>query len=916
MGNRVHITASNWQLLSPLVDDALALEPEARSAWLDAQTQLSEAVHAQLAELIAVANAPETNTVLRTLPSLAADPTTSAPPMTARSAGDVVGVYTLLRVIGRGGMAEVWLARRNDGAYERDIALKLPLSHLPLNHATERLLRERNVLAVLEHPSIARLYDAGVTLDGQPFLAMEYVEGESIRDYADHRQLGLLARCKLVLQVLDALQYAHQHLVVHRDLKPGNILVRADGRVALLDFGIAKVLEATDHCAEQTELTRAAGNALTLAYAAPEQLLGEAVTTGVDIYSAGIVLFELLTGHRPFHGAEHNSATLLRAMEGVARASFERKDIDAAARHGAASARVWQQAYAGDLAAICARALRREPAERYASALSFREDLIRYFNHEPVLARGGAMSYYWRKFVERNRMVLAISLAALLLTSALAIHGWRKNEALQQRSSQLAMLDRVLTSVFDGMTPSAGESRHFTGKELADRAAAVLLAGPATTSDSRGDVTRLVAKLYLNVGALEDGIRLLEIERADARTALDVRREASALCALTNAYTQTKRAARALELLLEMRPRARAVISEPDALLAEIDFQIGETHHDLGDIPQATLFAERARAHLRLLDDEPKALLVDILAFEARLARRRGDLQAAAAALTEARLHVAAANTNVSQRWALSNELLAVEVSAGHYKEAAAVGTALMAEFAGRLAPDDAWNFPVALQLALALMRSGQMNQAAALVERVKTQSANHPGDYLYRARIIEAQIALYRGQSKVAAESFRALLAERDNANGTADTERTRRFLALSLLQQDDTEGALSLLKTAESRQMLMPASNQADLALTRAVIGAALIRDNDLSGARRSLSAAESVLRQSRGDAHYGTLLAQGYLALLDATPENSTARYAIADRIDAELGWQFGASTLANLLRSATPLNAGNSSLPALL
>ena len=311
----MQITASNWQLLSPLVDEALALAPEARSAWLDAQTQLSEPVHTQLAELIAVADAPETNALFRILPNLATAPQSADFNRSARAPGNTIGAYTLLRPLGRGGMAEVWLARRNDGAYERDIALKLPLAHLPANHAAERLMRERNVLATLEHPAIARLYDAGIAADGQPFLAMEYVEGENIIDYANHAKLDLRDRCKLMLQVLGALHYAHQHLVVHRDLKPSNILVRADGRVTLLDFGIAKVMGESDGLAHETELTRSVGNALTIAYAAPEQLLGESVTTATDLFSAGVVLFELLTHQRPFKNAETSAMGLVLAME-------------------------------------------------------------------------------------------------------------------------------------------------------------------------------------------------------------------------------------------------------------------------------------------------------------------------------------------------------------------------------------------------------------------------------------------------------------------------------------------------------------------------------------------------------------------------------------------------------------------------
>ena len=212
--------------------------------------------------------------------------------------GEHVGPYRVLSLLGRGGMGSVWLAQRDDGLFTRQVALKLVHLALADRSVIERFSREREILAALIHPNIARLYDAGVTADGQPYIALQYVAGVPITAYCDQHRFDLRTRLRLFLQVLSAVQYAHANLIIHRDLKPSNILVTTDGQVQLLDFGIAKFLSAGE--ARETELTGLSGRALTPEYAAPEQITGAAVTTSCDVYSLGVILCELLTGKRPY----------------------------------------------------------------------------------------------------------------------------------------------------------------------------------------------------------------------------------------------------------------------------------------------------------------------------------------------------------------------------------------------------------------------------------------------------------------------------------------------------------------------------------------------------------------------------------------------------------------------------------------
>ena len=302
------LDVSNWAEVSLLLDKALALPPAEREPWLRSLDGEHATHRETLRELLSHAASVETGDFLATLPRLGEPADTAA--LSEPAAGDSVGPYRLVRELGSGGMGSVWLAERADGALKRNVALKLPRMAWARGLA-ERMGRERDILATLEHPNIARLYDAGVDRHGRPFLALEYVEGRPIDVVANDRALDVAERIGLLLQVCTAVAFAHARLVVHRDLKPGNILVTAEGNVRLLDFGIAKLMQGGS--AKETHLTQWAGRALTLDYASPEQIKGEPIGTASDVYSLGVVAFELLTGSRPYRlkrGSEKCSYTL------------------------------------------------------------------------------------------------------------------------------------------------------------------------------------------------------------------------------------------------------------------------------------------------------------------------------------------------------------------------------------------------------------------------------------------------------------------------------------------------------------------------------------------------------------------------------------------------------------------------------
>lgn len=480
------LQADDWPALSALLDQALALPASERDAFVDALDGDHAARREVLRTLLARAPALETNDLLGTLPpgvQLAALPASGAP-----APGTEVGPYRLIEELGVGGMGAVWLAERRDGSPRRQVALKLPRLGWDPSLAA-RSLRERDILAALEHPHIARLYDAGLDELGRPYLAMEYVQGQPIDAWCDARRLSLAARVDLMGQVADAVAYAHRRLVVHRDLKPSNILVTGDGQVRLLDFGIARLL---DPGAAQAGDTTLAAPAFTVSYASPEQLQGLPLATSSDIYSLGVVAHELLCGARPFdHLTERGMARVqaILAAEPVLPSRLVPTATQAAARAGTPAS--LQRALRGDLDAILLRALARLPEHRYPSAEALADDLARWRDGRPVAAQRPRPAYLLRKFVSRHRLAVAGSAAAaaaLVVTAGVAVL-----QGLQaQEQAQRAQASRdFLIKLFGRADPELRGGRPATVRELlepAEREAAQLPAAQqrevlATLSD-------------------------------------------------------------------------------------------------------------------------------------------------------------------------------------------------------------------------------------------------------------------------------------------------------------------------------------------------------------------------------------------------------------------------------------------------
>jgi eukaryotic-like serine/threonine-protein kinase len=424
-----HIAKARWAIISPWLDQLLDTDPGQRIALLDQIRRNDHLLAGELEALLAQQDAANREAFL--------DGSALASTLASELglAGQTIGAYTLNHAIGHGGMGSVWLAHRSDGRYEGQVAVKF-LNLALLASGGERFRREGQVLARLAHPHVARLLDAGVTPGGQPYLVLEHIDGEPIDRWCEANNLTVAARVRLFMDVLDAVAHAHHHLILHRDLKPANILVAAGGQVKLLDFGIAKLMD------DEVQPVQATGRAYTPEYAAPEQIQGHDVSTATDVYALGVVLYELLSGRHP---TSRGSATPVERLQAVLAAEPARMS-DALLRQ-APGQQKRARALRGDLDNIVAKALKKAPAERYATAVALSQDLRRYLDHEPVEARPDAVGYRTAKFVRRHRLGVgaALTLAAVVV-AGVAGTAWQAGEAAKQRDRVLAQLRRAETA--------------------------------------------------------------------------------------------------------------------------------------------------------------------------------------------------------------------------------------------------------------------------------------------------------------------------------------------------------------------------------------------------------------------------------------------------------------------------------------
>jgi eukaryotic-like serine/threonine-protein kinase len=610
-----------------LLQSGLDLPMDQRSAWLAALDASQARLRPTLAALLQKHAEHETDDFLRDLSRFTAGTvadgaaTIAAPPVV----GGVVGPYRLLSAIGEGGMSSVWLAERTDGVLRRKIALKLP-HWWALSKLTERATQEREILASLEHPNIGRLYDAGITDDGRPYLALEYIEGKAIDAYCREHELDIPTRVALLAQIARAVAYAHSRLIVHRDLKPSNILVDAQGQVHLLDFGIAKLIE--EGSAANKALTQVGVRVMTPEYASPEQITGSLITTESDVYSLGVVAYELLAGKRPY------------TFKSQLTADWDVLSSEVRAPSTVASERAAARNLRGDLDTIVLKALKKEPSERYATAAAFADDLDRYLRGDPVVARPDSAGYRLRKFAVKHRIAVGAAAAVVLaLAAGLAVATWqlRIARAEKQRAEDVK---EFVASIFRSADP------YFTGEQQMKASQLLTLAKERIDREMAAQPQSAVELLAI-VGEAQANLEEYDAARATLQAALDLAKRklpegnihtSQALAQLATIHANERNfdlARRELDTVIPElrkygRPAVRALVNalqvrgfmagdegDGERAIADMREAVALAEESLGENDSETILAERQLAQEYLMAGRlPEAVEAARAAFD------------------------------------------------------------------------------------------------------------------------------------------------------------------------------------------------------------------------------------------------------------------------------------------------------------
>lgn len=567
------MSQQRWTRIERIFAEALLQPALARADFLDRSCDGDSDLRRELDGLL---HAHDVTGLLDSPPHLS----DGAAPQPSLAAGACLGSWRIERIIGRGGMGEVYAATRADAAFEQRAALKLlryeAVSQLDRFHA------ERRILARLEHPGIARLLDGGMAPDGRPYTVMEYVEGRSLTDYCNGLQASLPERLALFAQICDAVAFAHRNLVIHRDLKPDNILVDATGKVKLLDFGIAKLLDAavSPHDSHPTIAP------FTPDYAAPEQISGQPVSTASDVYSLGVVLFELLTGERPLPMRGLPSTQAMQLLLD--------RNAPAPSRvaQGKAASPVSVRLLAGDLDAIVSKCLRKEAAHRYETVDALKRDIEAYLHNEPVQARERARLYVFGRALRRYRWaVAAISVLIVTLAAGLAGTLWQARRAETQARTSAAVQE-FLSDLFRANASNQGDpvkARQTTARELLDLGAKKIDTAMTDAPAAKLSVLQLLSQLYDDLALSGEAVRL--------------RRQALALARSVHGADSTEVAAALIDLAGSMQ--ANIAVNEREKILGEA-VTILDRRRDLTSVTRGELLIKLAEHYDSL--DRPRAL--------------------------------------------------------------------------------------------------------------------------------------------------------------------------------------------------------------------------------------------------------------------------------------------------------------------
>jgi len=840
-----------WQRLSALLDEALDLNAGARQAWLSRLQGQDAALARTVAQLLAE-DATLVGDGRHPPPSDAEPPSllrrgghaSPAPPF----AGDRLGAWELLEKIGSGGMGEVWLARRADGLYEARAAIKLLRSDLDARLLAARFARERRVLAKLNHPAIARLLDAGLAGE-QAYLVLEHVQGGPLNEHVREHCPLVEQRVRLLMRIAEAVDHAHAQLIAHRDLKPSNVLVTPAGVPKLLDFGIAGLLEEEGQ-AQETDLTRQLGRGgLTLSYAAPEQILGEAIGTAADVFALGVMLFELLGGALPFAPRGSPRAVAEHAVLHLEALRLAQTPQRIAAHPDPASPGRPEDAERGygDLEAVVAKALRKKPAERYGSVRELLQDLERWQQHRPVSVRSDDWRYRSRLLLRRHAALasgIGLVLLSLSLGLAAATWQWQRAEAAARQSDQVT---RYLTDLLASAKPESHGGRWPTVLQLLDSSRADLEQRFADDPDTRLRLLQVLATSYAALNRFEQALPLTEtwVSQAEQRLGAEDPATLRARLELSHVLQVQGSNARSQSLLEPLEAPLRRVLgdeSEAVSLLLQVQ---AANLMNLGQYESAEDTLSRSWALSQRLHPGDALARADYLNNLHVLRNRQGRHREALAALEQTREYWNSTDArDALQILVLRRNHLRTQLMLAEFDDVEARSVVLIRDMDRVLGPGNDLAMLQFVTLGEYHTQLGQHGRAAAtyaaLFEKTRAEGLLQPADLLnHRA---EALLARSRARPEAAwRPEFLSLQLEILGAGGdgrelgSARQNALRSLAALALLHDDAALAETCLAQAAGGgTRSFRPVSRLAQLEAQLARARGELGRARDLQRAR----------------------------------------------------------------------------------
>ncbi len=862
-----NFTDQRWQRLDDLLADALTRDPDERSAFLRAACGDDLGLYREALTLLESDEAAA-DLLGDSAAAFAASLLSEEEQPDGLGPGAHVGPYRIEAEVGRGGMGAVYRARRADGTFDKTVALKLVRRGLDTDEVLARFRRERQVLAALDHPAVARLLDGGAAADGRPYLVMEFVDGHPITAYCDRHRLSVEARLALFEQVGEAVAHAHRRLVVHRDLKPSNVLVGEDehgqARVKLLDFGIAKLLEAD----ADEALTQPGARRLTPAYAAPEQLRGEPVTTAADVYALGVILYELLAGNRPEMPLKSPSAAL----------TPEAAELRGRATDGL------RQRLQGDLDVICLKALREEPEARYPSVEALLDDLHRHRTGLPVAARPASVGYRVRKFIGRHRVgVAAASAVVLALVGGLGVALWQA-QAKAREAARAELTRDFALGLFSLADPSETRGEAFTTEHLLDQGAARALDELTGEPEVQEEVLMALAEINYRLSRYENATSLFERVRAQRAARLgpehpDVAGALNGLAAIAGELGELERADSLYRQLLAIERR------HPDRdplYLASALFNYGALARAQGDLDDAEARHREALALYRLHAGPESPEVAKSSKSLALVKHQRGEYAEAEALYREAlALQTRLTGELHPEVGTLYNSLASLRLMRGDYAEADSLYDRALS-IQRRLFPSDHRNLVTTMaRRSMLPIEQGTPEEAEPLLEEPLAMAQrlfgeHHPSFALPLSNLALA-LAEQERYAEAAARYEQALAIYRDGLGPEhPSTAAAMANLAWVRLAQGDVPVAEALYREAAAIQETALEAGDPERA-------SALIGLGRVALARRRPADAEPLLRQALalrrsglGDDHQNTAEAQSWLGACLA----AQGRYAEAE------------------------------------